>query len=133
MIALTIVLAIVGLLVGGGAAFTYTRRTQGKSAEEAKKKLAKAKKEAEETIRKANEEADRRVEEARKDEKSRREEIKKLEQKLLERQEALDKKLDELDNRSQGVRKSEEEDEALKNEIRDIRKKQQDKLEKIAK
>ena len=53
MIVLTIVLAIAGLLVGGGAGYVYTRHTQGKAAEEAKKKLAKAKKEAEETIKKA--------------------------------------------------------------------------------
>jgi ribonuclease Y len=133
MIVVTIVLAIVGLLVGSGASYAYARKTQGKAAEDAKKALAKAKKEAEETIRKANAEADRRVEESRKDEKSRREEIKKLEQRLLERQEALDKKLDGLDERGQSLRKAEDEVEALKNEIRDIRKKQQDKLEKIAK
>ncbi|HEX5394910.1 MAG TPA: ribonuclease Y [Candidatus Saccharimonadales bacterium] len=133
MIVVTIVLAIAGLLVGGGATYAYARQTQGKSAEDAKKALAKAKKEAEETISKANAEADKRVEEARKDEKSRREEIKKLEQRLMERQEALDKKLDDLDKRAQHLRKSEDEVEALKNEIRDIRKKQQDKLEKIAK
>lgn len=133
MIVLTIVLAIAGLLLGGGATYVYTRQRQGLAAEEAKKKLAKAKKEAEDLVKKAQAEADSRVDEARKDEKSRREEIKKLEQRLLERQEALDKKLDELDKRSQSLRKAEDEVEALKNEIRDIRKKQQDKLEKIAK
>jgi ribonuclease Y len=133
MLAVTIVLTIVGLLLGGGATYAYTRRTQGKAAEDAKKKLAKAKKEAEELVKKAQVEADKRVDEARKDEKTRRDEIKKLEQRLLERQEALDKKLDELDKRSQDLRKTEDEVEGLKNEIRDIRKKQQDKLEKIAK
>ena len=133
MIVLTIVLAIAGLLVGGGAGYVYTRHTQGKAAEEAKKKLAKAKKEAEETIKKAQEEADKRVDEARKDEQKRRAELKDLEQRLLGREETLDKKLDELDKRSQTLRKSEDEVEALKNEIRDIRTKQQDKLEKIAK
>lgn len=133
MIVVTIVLAIAGLLLGGGATYVYTRQRQGRATEEAKKKLAKAKKEAEELVKKAQAEADSRVEEARKDEKSRREEIKKLEARLLERQEALDKKLDELDKRSQTLRKAEDEVEDLKNEIRDIRTKQQDKLEKIAK
>jgi ribonuclease Y len=90
-------------------------------------------KEAEETIRKAREEADKRVDEAKKDEQRRRDEIKDLEQRLLARQEALDKKLDELDKRSENLRKAEDEVETLKNEIRDIRSKQQDKLEKIAK
>lgn len=133
MIVLTIVLAIAGLILGGGASYAYTRRTQGMAAENAKKELAKAKKAAEETIRKAQEEADKRVDEARKDEQKRRGELKDLEQRLHTREEALDKKLDELDKRSQNLRKSEDEVEALKNEIRDIRKKQQDKLEKIAK
>lgn len=132
-VALPIVLAIVGIGIGGGGVYYYDKRNQGKETEEAKKELAKAKKEAEETIKKAEEEANRRVDEARKDEDKRRKELKELETKLLERQESLDKKLDELDKRGQGLRKSEDEVEALKNEIRDIRVKQQDKLEKIAK
>ncbi len=133
MIVLTIVLAIAGLLVGAGGSYGYTKRQSGKAADDVKKELIKAKKEAEETIRKANAEADKRVDEARKDEQKRRGELKELEQRLLSRQEALDKKLDELDKRSQDLRKAEDEVEALKNEIRDIRTKQQDKLEKIAK
>ncbi|OVE79289.1 ribonuclease Y [bacterium G20] len=133
MIVLAIVLAIAGLLVGGGGGVVYTRRQGSKLAEEAKKELAKAKKEGEALVRKAQEEADKRVDEARKDEQRRRNELKDLENRLLERQEALDKKLDELDKRAQNLRKAEDEVEALKNEIRDIRKKQQDKLEKIAK
>ena len=133
MIVLSIVLAIAGLLVGAGGSYGYTKRQSGKAADDVKKELIKAKKEAEETIRKANAEADKRVDEARKDEQKRRGELKELEQRLLSRQEALDKKLDELDKRSQDLRKAEDEVEALKNEIRDIRTKQQDKLEKIAK
>lgn len=137
MIVVTIVLAIAGLLVGGGGgAFAMRARVgkaEQKAKEEAKKELAKAKKEAEETIKKANEEADRRVEESRKDEKKRREELKELEQRVITREDSLDKKLDELDKRSENLRKSEAEVEELKNEIRAIRTKQQEKLEKIAK
>jgi ribonuclease Y len=51
----------------------------------------------------------------------------------LDRQVSLDKKLDELDKRAENLRKGESEVDALKNEIRDIRSKQQEKLEKIAK
>ncbi len=133
MIVVAILLAIAGLVVGGGASYGYTRRTQSDAAAKAKKELQRAKKEADETIRKANVEADKRVEESRKDEQKRRSEMKELEQRLLGREESLDKKLDELDKRSQNLRKAEGEVEDLKNEIRDIRKKQQDKLEKIAK
>jgi ribonuclease Y len=133
MIAITIVLAIAGLLVGGGAGVAYTRRQQGAAADAAKKELQKAKKDAAETIRKAEEDAARRIEESRKDEQKRRNELKEIEQRLLNREDSLDKKLDELDKRSENLRKAENEVEALKNEIRDIRSKQQDKLEKIAK
>jgi ribonuclease Y len=112
---------------------TRVGKAEQKAKADAKKELERAKKEAEETIRKAREEADKRVDEAKKDEQRRRDEIKDLEQRLLARQEALDKKLDELDKRSENLRKAEDEVETLKNEIRDIRSKQQDKLEKIAK
>jgi ribonuclease Y len=130
---LSIVLAIVGILVGGGGAYTYTKQQSGKAEEEAKKELTRAKREAAETIRKAEEDVARRAEEARKDEQKRRSEIKEIEQRLLQREDNLDKKLDELDKRSEKLRKSEQEVEELKNEIRTIRSKQQDKLEKIAK
>ena len=133
MIVLTIVLAIAGLLVGGGGATYAHRRSQGKVQEEAKKELGRAKKEGEALVRKAQEEADKRVDESRKEEQKRRNELKDLENRLLERQDSLDKKLDDLDKRGQNLRKAEDEVEALKNEIRDIRTKQQDKLEKIAK
>ena len=130
---LSIILGIAGLLVGGGGATGVNRKLNKGSADQVKKELAKAKKEADETIRKAKEEADKRVEEARKDEQKRRGDLKDLEQRSLARQETLDKKLDELDKRSEGLRKSEDELESLKSEIREIRGKQQDKLEKIAK
>jgi ribonuclease Y len=133
MVVLTIILAIAGLVAGAGGTYAYDQQRNKTKADEAKKELAKAKKEAEATIKKAEEEANRRVDEARKDEKKRRDEIKDLEQRVLERQEALDKKLDELDKRSENLRKGESEVEALKNEIREIRTKQQEKLEKIAK
>lgn len=133
MLAVTIVLTIVGLLAGAGGGVVYTRRQSGTAAAAAEKELIKAKKEANETIKKAQEEADKRVEEARKDEQKRRAELKDLEKRLLDREESLDKKLDQLDKRSENLRKAESEVETLKNEIRDIRTKQQEKLEKIAK
>jgi ribonuclease Y len=132
-VVLPIVLAIVGLGVGAGGSYAYTKRTEGKAAEDAKKQLQKAKKEAAETIRKAEEDAAKRIEEVRKDEQKRRNELKEVEQRLVNREDSMDKKLDDLDKRSENLRKSEGEVEDLKNEIREIRGKQQEKLEKIAK
>jgi ribonuclease Y len=133
MIVVSIVLTIVGLLVGGGGTYAYTKKQSGRAQDEAKKELTRAKREAAETIRKAEEDAAKKAEEARKDAQKQRAELKELEQRLLGREDNLDKKLDDLDKRSEKLRQSEAEVEELKNEIRSIRTKQQEKLEKIAK
>jgi ribonucrease Y len=101
--------------------------------QEAQKVLDAAKKDAEKLVAAAREDAAKVVEDARRDEQSRRKELKDLENRLIQREESLDKKLDELDKRNEKLRVGEDEVEKLKNEIRDIRTKQQDKLEKIAK
>ncbi len=130
---LAVVLAIVGLAAGFGANMAINKQRVGSAEEKAKKELAKAKKEADKMIEQAREDANKAVDETRKEEQSRRRELKDLEKRLITREEALDKKLDELDKRGEKLRKNEEEVDQLKNEIREIRKKQQDKLEKIAK
>ncbi len=130
---LAIVLAVVGLGAGFGASTVITKQRLGSAEDAAKKELAKAKKEAEKQIEDARKEANELAETARKDEQARRKEVKEIEQRLLSREETLDKKLDDIDKRNETLRKSEDEVEGLKQEIRDIRKKQQDKLEKIAK
>jgi ribonuclease Y len=127
------VLAVVGLIVGFGANQVVTQQRKGSVEANVQKELTKAKKEADKLVDQAREEANKAVEEGRKEEQTRRRELKDLEQRLVSREEALDKKLDELDKRNETLRKNEAEIEQLKNEIRDIRIKQQDKLEKIAK
>lgn len=126
-------LALVGLAVGFGANTVIVKRKQGAAEDAAKKELAKAKKEATHLLEEAREEAAKLADETRKEEQTRRRELKDLEARQLQREEALDKKLDDLDKRTEKLRTSEGEVEDLKNEIRDIRTKQQDKLEKIAK
>ncbi len=130
---ITVLLAIVGLIVGFGGNAVITKQRQGSAEEKSKKELEKAKRDAEKMVAGAREEALKAAEESRKEEQSRRNELKDIEKRLVSREENLDKKLDELDKRNENLRKSEDEVEALKNEIRDIRTRQQDKLEKIAK
>ncbi len=130
---ITIVLALAGIAVGFGANTVVAQRKLGTAQDQAKKELNKAKKEASKLIEEAREEVNKANEEARKLEQSRRKELKEVEQRLLDREVNLDRKLDELDKRTQSMRKAEDEVESLKNEIREIRTKQQDKLEKIAK
>ncbi len=130
---ITIVLAVAGIAIGYGASTAATKRKLGSAEAEVEKELAKAKKEADKIVQSARNEAHEIAEVARKDEKTRRNEYKDIESRLLGREEALDKKLDTLDKRTEQLRKSEDEVESLKNEIRDIRSRQQEKLEKIAK
>jgi ribonuclease Y len=130
---ITIILAIAGIGLGFGASTVVTKKKLGNAEAEADKKLEKAKKEASKLVEQAKADAAELAEQARKDENSRRKEFKDIEGRLLKREENLDKKLDELDIRTEKLRKGEDEVEALKNEIRDIRVRQQEKLEKIAK
>jgi ribonuclease Y len=130
---LAVVLAVVGLLAGIGASTAVQYQRKGSSEAKAKKELEKARKEASKLVEQAREESKKAVDETRKEESARRKELKDLEERLVTREENLDKKLDELDKRNEVLRKNEDEVEALKNEIREIRGKQQEKLEKIAK
>jgi len=133
MIPITIVLALAGAALGFGANTVLTRKKIGSADAQAKKELEKAKKEADKLLDQSRSEAAQLIDTARKEEQERRRELKEIEQRLLDREESLDKKLDELDKRSEALRHGEDEVEALKNEIREIRGRQQDKLEKIAK
>jgi len=133
MVILSIVLAVVGLGVGFGASSVVSKRRQGNLEAQVEKEKQKAQKEADKLVIQAKEEALKLAEEARRDEQTRRKELKELENRLVVREESLDKKLDDLDKRTERLRAGELEVEKLKDEIRDIRVKQQDKLEKIAK
>ncbi len=126
-------MAIAGIAAGYGTNAVIVKKKQGAAEEAAKKELAKAKKEGDKLVSEAREKAADIAETARREDQAHRKTQKELETRLISREESIDKKLDDLDKRSEGLRKSEDEVEGLKNEIRDIRKKQQDKLEKIAK
>jgi ribonuclease Y len=130
---LAIILALVGVGAGFGANTILTQKKIGSAEDQAKKELSKAKKEATKLTDEAREEAAKIADTARKDEQTRRKELKELEYRLVLRELSFDKKLDELDKRTENLRKGEDEVEQLKNEIRDIRSRQQEKLEKIAK
>ena len=130
---ITIALAIIGVGAGYGVSQVATKKKIGSAAHEAEKQLAKANKEAASITKKATEDAAVIAEQARKEEQQRRREAKETENRLIDREKSLDSKLDELDKRAEKLRKSEDEVEELKNVIRELRVKQQDKLEKIAK
>ena len=127
-----IIAAVIGAFAGFGGKFIYDRQRIAGGKNKLEKDIAAAKHKASEIVLKAKDEAIALVNDAKKDEAERRKEWQKTENRLADRESNLDRKLDELDKRSEGLRSQEDEVEGLKNEIRDIRTKQQEKLEKIA-
>ena len=121
-----IIAAIVGIGFGVGGTVAYSRNRTATNKNKVEQTLAKAQEKASDIVLKAKDEA---IEL----ENERRKEWKKTEGRLAERETSLDKKLDELDKRAEKLRTQEDEVEKLKGEIRDLRTKQQEKLEKIAK
>lgn len=122
---IAVVAVVVGALFGVGSKVAYDQQQVRSGKRKSIDTVDRAEQEAREIVAKAKTEADDL-------ERERRREIKKTEDRLLERQASIDKKLDELDTRSEKLRTSEDEVEKLKDEIRDIRVRQQEKLEKIA-
>ena len=112
-----------GIGVGGFMGYQRTRQINGKN--QIKRDLADAKTKASDIVLKAKDEA-------LKIENERRKEWQKTENRLADREKTLDNKLEELDRRAEKLRAHEDEVDSLKNEIRDIRARQQEKLEKIA-
>src|SRR5579862_342639 len=129
---LAIVLAVAGLGVGFGAKKILAKQRVGSARDQAQKELDKAKRESDKVIAEARNQAATIVADANKEDQAHRRELKELEQRLVGREEAFDKKLDNLDKRTEALRQSEDEVEKLKDEIREIRVRQQEKLEKIA-
>lgn len=119
------IIAIVGVLLGAGGKVAYDRQRKTSAASNIEKELASAQTKASEIVLKAKDEA-------LEIEKERRREWKKTEDRLADRETSLDRKLDELDKRAEKLRSHEDEVEDLKGEIREIRTRQQEKLEKIA-
>lgn len=127
-----IIAAVIGLLAGAGSAVVYTRRKAIGGKHKADQLVADAKTKASDIVLKAKDEALKLTNEAKDEENDRRKKWDKTESRLAEREQSLDRKLDELDKRTEALRQQEDEVEELKNEIRNARARQQEKLEKIA-
>ena len=120
-----IVAAAVGAGAGAAGLVGYQRTRQINGKNQIERDLADAKTKASDIVLKAKDEA-------LKIENERRKEWQKTENRLADREKTLDNKLEELDRRAEKLRAHEDEVDNLKNEIRDIRTRQQEKLEKIA-
>ena len=120
-----IIAAAIGAGAGAAGLVGYQRTRQIDGKNQIERDLADAKTKASDIVLKAKDEA-------LKIENERRKEWQKTENRLADREKTLDNKLEELDRRAEKLRAHEDEVDNLKNEIRDIRSRQQEKLEKIA-
>ncbi len=127
-----IVAAVAGILIGGGAVFVYNKRQEKEGGNKADNLVEKARHEASDIVLSAKNEAASIAEKTQNEENERRREWRQTEKRLTERESALDSKLDQLEKKSEKLLRSEKELDDLKDEIREIREKQHQKLEKIA-
>ena len=127
---------IIALIAGAGAGvggfYAYNKRNENGGKNKADELIRKAKHEASEIVLNAKKEASDINDKIQREEAERRKEWKKTENRLADRETLLDTKLDQIDKKSENLRKQEGEIEELKDEVRAIRTKAQEKLEKIA-
>lgn len=127
-----LIAAIIGILAGTGGTVVYARTKATGGKHKADQLVADAKTKASDIVLQAKDEAVQLANDAKKEEAEQRKKWDKTESRLVERESTLDRKIDELDRRAEALRKQEDDVEELKGEIRDIRTRQQEKLEKIA-
>lgn len=127
-----VIAALAGVGVGVGGLFAYNKHNENGGKDKADDLVRKAKHEASEIVLNAKKEASDLNQKIQQEESERRREWKKTENRLAERETLLDTKLDQIDKKSEKLRKQEDEIEELKGEVRAIRTKAQEKLEKIA-
>ncbi|MFO0955327.1 MAG: ribonuclease Y [Candidatus Saccharibacteria bacterium] len=130
---ITLVAAVVALAAGVGAKTIYDKNTSKAAEGEAKKVIDDAKAKAKEVTLAAKEEAVKINEEAKAEEKRVRDRLAETEKRVANREASLDAKFSELERKSDALKSSEKEIEAIKDELRAIRAKQEENLEKIAK
>lgn len=127
-----ILAAVLGLGAGAGGVFVVNQRRGMAASAKAEKIITSAERKAKNIELEAKDRVLKISDEANKEDQKRRRDLSTIENRLADRELSLDKKLEDLDRRSERLRKEESEVEALKQEIRDIRSKQLEKLEKVA-
>lgn len=125
--------ALAGSVIGGGASFVVLSGRAKKHQKRADDVLEKAESRAKKLVGEAKDEARQILDEAKRDEATRRKEIERLENRLVERETALDKKTDQVGQKMDALRQQNQELADLKDSVLEIRQKQEEKLEQIAK
>ncbi len=131
-IVLVIIAAIVGAALGVGGLYAYNKKNENTGQNKADDLVRRAKNEASDIVLKAKTDAADLAAKSQQEEAERRREWKSTELRLSERETNLDNKLDQLEKKTERLVKQEKELDELKTEVKDIRNRQQEKLEKIA-
>lgn len=112
----------------------FQAQKQTESAEaQARKLVEDAKAKVKEISLEAKDDAIKIKEQAKAEEKERRDQITSIEKRLAKREELVDRKIEDLDNKRVEIQNKEKQIETTKKDLFDLRKKQEEKLEKIAK
>ena len=119
--------------LGYGSSVVINKRQSQTGKDEAAKILESAKVKSKEQILEAKEQALKIQAETKEEEKRRRERLDEQDKRILEREKLLDSKLEAVERRAENMTGDEKEIEAIKQELRDIRSRQVQNLEKIAK
>lgn len=128
------VIAVLGAgALGYGGSVVLNKQKSKDNKDAADKILDEAKVKSKEQILQAKEEALKIQNEAKDEDKKRRERLDGQEKRSLEREKLLDSKLETVERRAEALQNDEKEIEAIKQELRDIRTRQEKNLEKIAK
>ena len=132
-----ILIAIAAFIVGGGLGFVLYKQFSGKQVDNAKSKadkiIADAKTESKEIVIAAKDEALKSKEEIKKEYAIKEKGIAELERNLRNRDSNLERKFDQLEDERKNISKKQVEIEEIKQTLRDLRKKQEESLERIAK
>lgn len=130
---IAIVIALVlGVGAGAGGILAYNKKNENGGKTKADDLVRRAKNEASDIVLQAKNTAADLAAKSQQEESERRREWKKTESRLNEREANLDNKLDQLEQKSERLTQQEKQLDDLKAEVRDIRDRQQAKLEKIA-
>lgn len=130
---LFVIIALVGgAALGAGGLYAYNKKNENGGKVKADDLVRKAKNEASDIVSKAKSDAANLAAKSQQEENERRKEWKNTENRLSERENNLDNKLDQLEKKTERLARQEKELDDLKLEVREIRDRQQEKLEKIA-
>jgi ribonuclease Y len=133
---ISVLIAAIALLVGALVGYMIRQSIAKKQLNTAEGKVGKmvedAEKKAQETVLEAKNKAVEILEEAKKKEKTREDQILRSEQRLEKREETLDQKIEELDRGKKLLEQKAEEIRKIRSEADDARKKELERLEKIA-